>query len=362
MKSLKLAVAVALVVGTTSAVAATVSVAEDDDLAAKVEEARSLAIAGDAEVVIAVAPGTYTLNGEIVIDYGMRLKGTGAREKTIITQGAENQRVMVVTNGIIDTVTIRGGNFKKNWIDPNPTKIDNHAGYTMVLKKFGQDNTLMTNCVVIGASSSNGTTLGSPGGGLAVYDATVRDSLLMGGGAKYDNSGVLYLSSGFIFDTEITGGHATKAGGGVWMNIGGKMVNCLIHGDVCDGSGGGAQGQQVGLRQHGFYLGHLGKTVGRQVAGQYLYLLVGSGIAHRNLHQETVQLGLGQLVGTLLLYRVLRGDDGKHGAHRVGNAVDGNLALLHHLEQRGLGLGRRTVYLIGQHHVGEYRPGVEVKV
>ena len=47
MKSLKLAVAVALVVGTTSAVAATVSVAEGDDLAAKVEEARSLAIAGD---------------------------------------------------------------------------------------------------------------------------------------------------------------------------------------------------------------------------------------------------------------------------------------------------------------------------
>ena len=56
MKSLKLAVVVALVVGTTSAVAATVSVAEGDDLAAKVGEARSLAIAGDAEVVIAVAP------------------------------------------------------------------------------------------------------------------------------------------------------------------------------------------------------------------------------------------------------------------------------------------------------------------
>ena len=240
MKSLKLAGVAVFAAGTMSAVAATVSVAEGDDLAAKVEEARSLAIAGDAEVVIAVAPGTYTLNGEIVIDYGMRLKGTGTREETIITQGAENQRVMVVTNGIVDTVTIRGGNYTENWVYVNPTKIDNHAGYTMVLKKSGQD-TLMTNCVVIGANSSNRKTLGSPGGGLAVYDATVRDSLLMGGDAKYENSGVLYLSSGLIYDTEITGGHSTKNGGGVWMNGGGKMVNCLIHGNVCDGSGGGAR-------------------------------------------------------------------------------------------------------------------------
>lgn len=94
--------------------AATVSVAVGDDLAAKVEEARSLAIAGDDEVVIAVAPGPYTLQGELLLDYGMRLKGTGTREETIITQGAENQRVMVVTNGVVDTVTIRGGNYTKN--------------------------------------------------------------------------------------------------------------------------------------------------------------------------------------------------------------------------------------------------------
>ena len=51
--------------------AATVSVAVGDDLAAKVEEARSLAIAGDDEVVIAVAPGPYTLQGELLLDYGI---------------------------------------------------------------------------------------------------------------------------------------------------------------------------------------------------------------------------------------------------------------------------------------------------
>ena len=63
MKSLKLAVVVALVVGTTSAVAATVSVAKGDNLATKVAEARELAIAGDTAVTVEIAPGTYVLEG-----------------------------------------------------------------------------------------------------------------------------------------------------------------------------------------------------------------------------------------------------------------------------------------------------------
>ena len=40
---------------------------------------------------------------------------------------------------------------------------------------------------------------------------------------------------------------------------------------------------------------------------------------------------------------------------RAGDAVDRDLALLHRLEQRGLGLGRRPVDLVGQQQVGEDR-------
>ena len=43
------------------------------------------------------------------------------------------------------------------------------------------------------------------------------------------------------------------------------------------------------------------------------------------------------------------------------DAVDRDAALLHHLEQRGLGLGARAVDLVGEHDVGEDRAGVELE-
>jgi hypothetical protein len=43
----------------------------------------------------------------------------------------------------------------------------------------------------------------------------------------------------------------------------------------------------------------------------------------------------------------------------VGGAVHGHLPLLHGLEQRRLGLGRRPVHLVGQHEAGEHGAGAE---
>ena len=107
MKSLKLVVVVALVVGTTSAVAATVSVAKGDNLATKVAEARELAIAGDTAVTVEIAPGTYVLEGEIVVDSGICVKGTSTREETIV-QAAPDHRAFVITDGTVSTLTVRG--------------------------------------------------------------------------------------------------------------------------------------------------------------------------------------------------------------------------------------------------------------
>ena len=44
-----------------------------------------------------------------------------------------------------------------------------------------------------------------------------------------------------------------------------------------------------------------------------------------------------------------------------GVALDRHLALLHRLEQRGLGLGRRAVDLVGQQQVGEHRSLAEAE-
>ena len=79
------------------------------------------------------------------------------------------------------------------------------------------------------------------------------------------------------------------------------------------------------------------------------------GVAHRDAHHEAVALRLGQGVGALHLERVLRRDDEERLGQRVRVPVDGDLALLHRLEQRGLRLGGGAVDLVGDHDVREDR-------
>jgi hypothetical protein len=81
----------------------------------------------------------------------------------------------------------------------------------------------------------------------------------------------------------------------------------------------------------------------------------------RGLHEEAVELGLGQPVGAGLLDRVLGGDDHERPAHRVRDAVDGDPALLHDLQQRRLGLRAGPVDLVGQHDRREDRPALELE-
>jgi hypothetical protein len=85
-------------------------------------------------------------------------------------------------------------------------------------------------------------------------------------------------------------------------------------------------------------------------------LLVVARVADQHLHHEAVDLRLGQRVGALGLDRVLSGHHQEGLGHLVRLARDGDLPLLHHLEQRALHLGRRAVDLVGQQQVGEHRP------
>ena len=54
------------------------------------------------------------------------------------------------------------------------------------------------------------------------------------------------------------------------------------------------------------------------------------------------------------------GDDEEGLGHRVGEAVHGDLALLHGLQQGGLGAGGGPVEFIGQEEVAQHRAGLVV--
>ena len=71
------------------------------------------------------------------------------------------------------------------------------------------------------------------------------------------------------------------------------------------------------------------------------------------LEQETVQLGLGQRVGALVLNRVLRRDHHERLGELTGLAVDRDGVLFHRLEEGRLGLRRRTVDLVREQQVRE---------
>jgi hypothetical protein len=77
---------------------------------------------------------------------------------------------------------------------------------------------------------------------------------------------------------------------------------------------------------------------------------------------EAVALRLGEGVGALHLDRVLGRDHHERRLELVGRAVDGDLALLHALQQRGLGLGRGAVDLVADHDVGEDAARLELEL
>ncbi len=96
-------------------------------------------------------------------------------------------------------------------------------------------------------------------------------------------------------------------------------------------------------------------------AGEDLHFFLGIRIAHAEAHQEAVELRLGQRVRALELDRVLRGDHEEWRLEREALALDGDLRLLHRLEQRALRLGRGPVDLVGEEQVGEDGAAAELE-
>ena len=85
-------------------------------------------------------------------------------------------------------------------------------------------------------------------------------------------------------------------------------------------------------------------------------LLLRRGVAQAQPDHEPVQLGGGEAEGTLGLHRVLGSQHGEGGGEGAALPVQGDLPLLHGLQQGGLGAGNGAVELVGQQQVGEHRP------
>ena len=92
------------------------------------------------------------------------------------------------------------------------------------------------------------------------------------------------------------------------------------------------------------------------------HLVGGVRIAEPHAHQEAVELRLGQRERALVLDRVLRGEDHERRGHLARHAVDGDLSLLHRLQQRGLRLGGGAVDLVGEHDLRHHRAGPELEL
>ena len=84
-------------------------------------------------------------------------------------------------------------------------------------------------------------------------------------------------------------------------------------------------------------------------------LLLGGRVLDHDVEHEAIELRLGQRIGAFLLDRVLRREHEQRPLERVADAGDRDLVLLHRLEQRRLGLGRRAVDLVRQDDVREDR-------
>src|SRR6185436_6097856 len=96
----------------------------------------------------------------------------------------------------------------------------------------------------------------------------------------------------------------------------------------------------------------------------YFALMVLVRVTQHDLELKTIELCLRQWIRSFVFDRILSREYREDRRQGIGIAVDCDLAFFHRFQQRGLRFGRRTVDLVCQQDVGEYRttPQVERRV
>ena len=98
-------------------------------------------------------------------------------------------------------------------------------------------------------------------------------------------------------------------------------------------------------------------------AGQFQHLQLGIavGVADNELHQESVELSLGERIGSLVLDRVLCGQHPESLRQDERLVANSDLAFLHGFQQGALDFGRGAVDLVGEQDAGDDGTGADVE-
>ena len=157
-----------------------------------------------------------------------------------ITAATEASDVIHVTAGTYATTTQWGPNLKAKLIGEGATRDD------VVIESAGTYRTLrmaagswVEKVTIVG----EGTYKADKGGAIEMSGGTVTNCVIRDGTAKNGSAntegGNLYVNSSgaLVVDCVISGGHATKRGGNVYLDAG-TVRDCTIAGGICDNVGG----------------------------------------------------------------------------------------------------------------------------
>src|SRR5215212_7281806 len=139
-------------------------------------------------------------------------------------------------------------------------------------------------------------------------------------------------------DRSSGGGPIGDVAGQVGQVVGGRVAGRVTEGDGVFGDqpvdidlgGVGLEGLQLGQAQDGGD----GRGVD-QAAGDDGHLFGEVGVVDHDLHEEPVDLGFGQGVGSVGFDGVLGGQDQERFGDPVGGFADGHLVFLHDLQEGG---------------------------
>ncbi len=204
---------------------------------------RSLAAIAASVALCATATDYYvnatTGNDDLSEHDGQSWEAAFATIDCAVTNTTESTDIIHVAAGTYPTTTQWGPNLKAKLIGEGATRDD------VIIQSAGTYRTLrmaagswLENVTVVG----EGTYQANKGGAIEMSGGTVTNCVVRDGTAKNDSGntegGNLYVSgSSLVVDCVISGGHATKRGGNVYLDAG-MVRDCTITGGISDNVGG----------------------------------------------------------------------------------------------------------------------------
>ena len=177
--------------------------------------------ATDASDVIHVAAGTYATTTQWGPNLKAKLIGEGATRDDVVIESAGTYRTLRMAAGSwVEKVTIVGeGTYKAD----KGGAIEMSGG-------------TVTNCVIRDGTAKNGSA-NTEGGNLYVSGSSLVVDCAISGGHATKRGGNVYLDAGTVRDCTITGGICDNVGGNVFQ-YNGTMAKCLISGGTSVNDGG----------------------------------------------------------------------------------------------------------------------------